>query len=248
MVNAQPTLGNRRSMAEVSSRCSFGKRMLALAAIAVVTFAAAPLFAATEEGAAAHPVYMRAGATGLFWSSSMTVHMAGSTIPGADSSMDPNFTLAVELGVFPFSGHGLLDDLAFSIALGIPPKASVAGAGSVATAGTLAKSTFGPAALTAHYHFRSVPYVQPYIGAGIAYAIVFGTDDAALKDASVDNAFGAVFQAGFDVPITARWGLYADAKFVLLSTTVRGTFASMPTSTDLTLNPLVISLGGTFRF
>jgi len=142
----------------------------------------------------------------------------------------------------------LLDNLAFSLAFGIPPKASVTGAGSVAAAGTLAKSTFGPSAVTAHYHFRSVPYVKPYLGAGVAYAIVFSTEDAALKNASVDNAFGAAFQAGFDVPLSDRWGLFADAKFVLLSTTVKGTFASMPTSTDLRLNPLVISLGGTFRF
>src|SRR5262249_53669604 len=233
------------SAGEISGRCSFGKRMLIGAAIALVTFAAAPLFAA--EGGD-EKFYVRAGGAGFFYNSSLTVHAAAGQVPGADSSMDPNYTLAIELGVFPFSGRGLLDDIAFSLALGIPPKASVAGSDSIAQAGTLAKATFGPAALTAHYHLRSVPYVKPYLGAGVTYCIVFSTEDGSLMNASVDPAFGAVFQGGFDVPLGDRWGLFADAKFVLLSTTVTGTFAGMPTSTDLTLNPLVITLGAAARF
>ena len=241
MVHWQNDSGCRRRGAKVMKpRFTLGNRMLIWAPIAIVTFVASPLFAA--EG------YVRAGAAGIFYNPSTTVHAGGGTVPGAESSIDPNFTLAVEIGIFPFADHGLLDGLAFSLGLGLPLKASVDGAGSVASAGTLATTTYGPAVLAAHYHLRSLPYVKPYIGAGITYAIIFGTEDGAMKDASVDPAFGAVFLGGVDVPLGDRWGLFADAKLVRLSVTSKGNFAGMPTTTDLALNPFVITLGASARF
>lgn len=241
MVHCENDSGCRCRRAKVMKpRFTFAKRMLIWAPIAVVMFAATPVFAA--EG------YIRAGAAGIFYNPSTTVHAGGGTVPGAESSIDANFTLALDLGIFPFAGHGLLDGLAFSLGLGLPLKATVKGAGSFDGAGTLAKTTYGPAVLAAHYHLRSLPYVKPYLGAGITYAIIFDTEDGAMTDASVDPAFGAVFVGGVDVPLGDRWGLFADAKLVRLSVTANGNFAGMPATTDLTLNPLVITLGASARF
>ena len=241
MVHWENDSGYRcRRAKEMKPRFSSGKRMLIWAPFAVVMFAATPLFAA--EG------YVRAGAAGIFYNPSTTVHSGGGTVPGAESSIDPNYTLAIDLGIYPFEGHGLLDGLAFSLGLGLPLKANVEGAGSFEGAGTIAKSTYGPAVLAAHYHLRSVPYVKPYLGVGLTYAIIFDTEDGAMTDASVDPAFGAVFVGGFDVPLGDRFGLFADAKLVRLSVTANGNIGGMATTSDLTLNPVVVTIGASARF
>src|SRR5262249_12122059 len=69
----------------------------------------------------------------------------------------------------------------------------------------------------------------------------------ALKDLHVDPAFGAVFQTGVDVPIDGHWGLYADAKLALLSLDVTGTLNGAPTTANLPLNPIIVTLGGSNR-
>ena len=219
---------------------------IAAAAIAVVALAGV---ARAGEGKDAGPrAFVHFGAAGLFYNPSTTVRSGGADVPGADAHIGPNYIAALEVGVFPFSGFGLLDNVAVSVTVGSPPTATIEGAGSIAAAGTLGKATYGPAVLSAHYHFRSLPIVQPYLGVGLTYAIIFGTDDGSMSALSVDPAFGFVAQAGFDVSLGERWGLFADVKQVLLTTDASGSFGGMPTSAELTVNPTVVTLGGTIRF
>lgn len=227
-------------MFHLSSKNRFCRGVATAAALAVGVLASV---AHAERRAFVH-----AGAAGLFYSPSATVRSGGAEVQGADAHIDPNFVAAVEIGVFPFSGFGLLDDLAVSVTVGSPPTASIEGAGSVAAAGTIGKTTYGPAVLSAHYHFRSLPYVQPYLGAGFTYAIILSTDDGSMSDLSVESSFGFVAQAGFDVPIGDRFGVFADVKKVLLTTDASGSFAGMPTTAELTVDPTVVTVGGTVRF
>jgi len=223
-------------------------RMLIAAAVGLVTLVASPTFAAEGGDDTTHRFYVRAGAAGFFYLPALTVRSGGNDIPGADASLSPNFTPVFELGVFPFSGLGLLDDLSVSLTVGFPPEATVDGAGSLASSGTIGKARYGPSVLSAHYHFRHLPIVHPYVGAGFTYVIIFSTEDGALKDLHVDPAFGAVFQTGVDVPIDGHWGLYADAKLALLSLDVTGTLNGAPTTANLPLNPIIVTLGGSYRF
>jgi len=199
-----------------------------------------------EEGA--RRVYLHAGATGLFFIPSAAVRSGGADVPGADVTINPNFTGTLELGVFPFPAIPFVEDLAISLTIGIPPTATVDGAGSVAAAGTLGKATYGPTVLSVHYHVRSLPIVEPYVGVGLNYTIIFSNADGSVMNLEAESAFGFVLQAGLDVHLADRWGLFADVKQIFVASDVSGSFGGMPTTGRVTLNPFVASLGVTVRF
>jgi outer membrane protein len=230
-----------------------GRAPVWLAAALAIAAAATGRVAMAEEAGAADDVrgrslYVRVGPAGLFFIPSTTLRVGGNEVPGADVGIGPNFTGVVEVGWFPLRDIPFVEDLAVSLTVGVPPKGSITGSGSVASAGTLGKAIYGPATLTVHYHLRTLPYVKPYLGLGLNYTIIFSSEDGAVMNLKVDSALGFVLQAGIDVPIGDRWGVYADAKMIFVSTTANGTFSGMPATADITANPLVLSLGGSFRF
>jgi len=186
--------------------------------------------------------YLHAGFTALFFEPSATVTAGGQPVPGAAVSIGNNYTLGVQLGWF------FWDNFALQFTGGIPPTATVSGSGSLSTAGVLGKATYGPLLLTALYHFRQLGIVQPYIGGGMTVVWVFGTTDGSLTKLSVPSAVGGVATVGLDVMITKQWGVFAEVDKLWVKTTATGYLGTAPVSANLTLNPWVLLVGGTFRF
>lgn len=186
--------------------------------------------------------FIRAGVGGIILSESAKMTAFGAPILGADIKIDAQVTPVVSVGYF------FTPNLAVSLTGGVPPKIDVHAKGSIAGLGVLGSAVYGPATLTAHWHFTEFGPVQPYVGAGVAYMKVFSTKDRVLTNIKMDDTFGLALQAGVDVMINRNWGAFIDVKKAFLKTDARGTLGGAPIQAKVVLDPLVIHSGVTYRF
>jgi outer membrane protein len=188
------------------------------------------------------PWYLHVGPGGLLYHESATIKAFGTTIPGANISQNWSPTVMLEVGYY------LTPNWAISLTGGYPPTVKVNGAGTIAGLGKLGEATYGPMALTAHYHFDNWGRFRPYIGAGPAYMIVFGTKDAALTNVKVENSWGFVGQIGVDYMINQHWGWFFDVKQAYLRTNASGNLGVLPITARVKLDPTVLHTGLVYRF
>ena len=188
------------------------------------------------------PYYVHAGIGGLFLSEGAKLFAAGAPIQGADIKANSQYTPVLETGYF------LNPAWAVSFTGGLPPLVTVKGTGTVAAAGTLGKVRYGPATLTAHYHFTPFGALRPYAGAGVVGLIVLKTIDGSLTNARLDPALGLAAQFGVDYAVSDHWGMFVDVKKSYLRTTAKGYFGLTPVKANVKLDPLVVSTGVAYRF
>ncbi|MXP26604.1 outer membrane beta-barrel protein [Altererythrobacter indicus] len=113
-----------------------------------------------------------------------------------------------------------------------------------------------PATLTAKYHLPLGLPIKPYIGAGATYWFVFnekpGSTAKALgvADTDIKDGFGAVLQAGFDVPLNEKFGLTFDAKKYFIDRTASFYDANdtLVLKTKHDLDPWLLSAGISYAF
>lgn len=185
---------------------------------------------------------IRAGLTSLSLADEIDLSVGGAPFPGAGLSTFEHATPTVQIGYF------LTDNIAVNATLGIPPTVDVYGGGTIGALPQLGQVTYGPTALTLQFHPIRHGRIRPYVGAGVSYMIVFGTEDGAFEDLEVENDFGLAFEAGTDFMVTERWGLFVDVKHALLRPTATGTFMGAPVVGETRLDPWAFSGGVTFRF
>jgi outer membrane protein len=201
-----------------------------------------PAFVPRIEPVAPLSWYVHAGLGGIILSESARMTAVGNPVPGASIAIDPQLTPVVEVGYF------LTPNIAVSLTGGLPPKINVHAKGSIAGLGVLASAVYGPSTLTAHYHFTEFGAFQPYVGAGIAYMKVFSTKDRALANTKMDDTFGLALQAGVDIMINRNWGMFFDLKKAFLKTDASGILGGVPIRAKVTLDPVVVHSGVTYRF
>lgn len=220
------------------------------AAIAASTMAAASASAADlapSMAVATSPLglptfYLHVGLAGLFNEPSVRISVAGAPIPGAAVKIEERATIAAEAGYFVTSR------IAVSISGGFPPISKIEAAGSLNGLGAIGKTQGGPVAATVHYHFDGFGAFQPYLGTGIAALLVFGDEDRLLRHYGTENAVGPVLQAGFDLMVDERWGVFFDVKKAFVTTNTRGYLSGLPVRSTVSLDPLVLHSGLTYRF
>jgi outer membrane protein len=186
--------------------------------------------------------YLHIGPAGVFLDEGATMKADGQRVPGADISIAPQPTAVVEAGYF------FTPNLAVSLTGGLPPFAEIEAAGSLKGLGMVGETTYGPVTLTAHYHFTGLGRVQPYIGLGPAFMVVFDETDGLMGDLQIDHAFGFAFQAGLDLMLDKHWGVFVDVKKAILRTRATGFIGPVPVEADVTLDPLVLNAGVSYRF
>ena len=64
-----------------------------------------------------------------------------------------------------------------------------------------------------------------------------------MQQLDVKSAWGSAVQAGVEVPISKRVGIYADVKQLFLRTTASGVLLGVPSSANVTLNPTIYNFG-----
>lgn len=186
--------------------------------------------------------YVHVGPAGIFYDSSAKLYAGGAQVPGATAKATDNVTGLVELGYF------FNDNIAASLTVGVPPKATLTAKGTVSALGTVGKATYGPAALTVHYHLTNFGAFQPYAGLGGAYAFIFDEEDGAVTQLKVKGAPGFVLQGGFDYNLNKNWGVFVDVKKLWLAVDVEGNLGPTPVTGKVTIDPLVVHSGVTYRF
>jgi len=186
--------------------------------------------------------YLHVGPAGLFYSEGAKMRAGGTPIPGADIRVPNSFTGAAEIGYF------FTPNFAVGLAGGYPPLVKVEARGSITGLGTLGKVDGGPMALTAQYHFTGLGAFQPYIGAGPALMIVFKDHDGVVTDLKTDHALGFAGQIGFNYMLDNNWGVFVDLKKVYLRAKTSGSLGGAPIRATVTLDPLVLHTGLTYKF
>lgn len=101
-----------------------------------------------------------------------------------------------------------------------------------------------PPTITAKYNFKNSTRFTPYVGVGGTAFIAW--HEKGLAD-DVKNTYGFAGQLGFNFqPADAtNWGVYMDVRYADLSPEVKLTNG---TKFDLDLNPIVYTLGYSYKF
>lgn len=187
-------------------------------------------------------VYVHLGPAALIIDAGAKIYTPAGRVPGATIKIAPQVTAAVEAGYY------FTPNWAVSVTAGVPPKATIDGAGTVGALGRLGDSVYGPVAVTAHYHFTGFGAFRPYIGGGPAYMIAFNSHDGTMTNLQVRSAWGFVGQVGADYMINQHFGVFVDFKKAYLRTSAIGGLGAVPISADVKLDPYILSGGLTYRF
>lgn len=188
------------------------------------------------------PWYVRVGLGSVLFDSDATIYTPAGIVPGASAHAGNNLTALFEVGYF------INDNIAVSLTGGYPPTTTLTGVGTAKGLGALGDVTYGPATATLHYHFKNFGLIQPYVGAGVGYAIIFNASDGAVKDLHVSGAPAFVLQAGVDYVIDRNWVAFVDVKKLFLAVDATGFLGPVPVRADVSLDPLVLFTGIAYRF
>jgi outer membrane protein len=213
-----------------------GARVMKKSAITLGLAAAALLAAAPAHadgvGKEAGSILVRAHALGVVPQPSASVSPIG-----GDISVTDTVTPEVDFSYF------FTQNIAVELIAASPQHT----ASSSVTGGEVVEARLLPPTLTVQYHFLPQSDFSPYVGAGINYTWFYDVNPkGGLPDASIDNGFGAVIQAGVDYAITDRFFVNFDIKQVFLNTKVK--LAGGAVTADLDLNPTLIGFGFGYRF
>lgn len=196
------------------------------------------------------PWSIRVGPARAAFDASASVDVAGNLISGANVGVKDNTTLGLDIG------YALNERWTIRTAFGIPPTTTLSAAGTLQRmvpplTGTLGRVKYGPAVLSVTWNVGEFGIFRPYLGAGVNYTKVFSSESADISGLRVKSAFGTVLQAGVDVPLDRNWGLFLDVRKIFVKTTATGTVPALggpPAKASVTLNPLLVHVGASYRF
>lgn len=125
--------------------------------------------------------------------------------------------------------------------------------------GDLVSAKFIMPSATLQYHFMPKAAVRPYVGVGINYVRYYDEQPGSVlvlanrfpnrvqPTASLEGKFGYHGQIGFDVPLTDRFFVNFDVKYVMTNTTAKFVTNDID-FVDIDVNPIIFGLGLGFRF
>lgn len=189
--------------------------------------------------------WLRAGVATIQFDESATVSIGGAQVPGAGLSVKNNTTAGFELG------YDLNDRLAIGFTFGVPPETEVRGEGAAAGFGSVGKAKYGPAVLTLQGVWPVAENWRLQAGAGVARLVITQSSDGAIAGLKVKDAWGSAVQASATYKLSSAWGVFLDVKKIWIKTTATGTIPALggaPAEAHLTLNPVVVHAGMTWRF
>jgi outer membrane protein len=220
-------------------------RLKSLVAAMAAVASLAPI-AAQAQSSNENPWMVRVRATDLIWQNGQS---NGSTTA---AGVQQNNVRAKNQWIPEFDiSYFFTKNIAAELVLTYPQRVNIY---SNLTAGPTGTITALPPSLLLQYHFTDLGAFKPYVGAGINYTIfsnrsnfsVGGTNNYLTVD---QNSVGFVGQIGADYMLDKNWGMNVDLKYATMSTNVTGQNA-LPGQNigKLTLNPLMPSVGVTYKF
>ena len=108
-----------------------------------------------------------------------------------------------------------------------------------------------PIAATMQFHFARDSFIDPYVGAGVAWVLAgdLESEDLDLLEIGkieLDDEITYVLNAGIGVRITDHFGLYLDGKYIPYEPATRA--EGDDEDVDLEITPVIYSAGLRFRF
>lgn len=200
------------------------------------------------------PWTMRAGAGVVrFHSATYAEVPRGSALPGAQVGVDNNTGVGVDVV------YQIAPDWQSHVSFGVPPTTTLHAHGTLAAfvqpngplTGVLGKVKYAPLIWSVTYSPGNYGGIEPYVGAGINYTWALESRDADVAGLSVKNAWGSALHAGLNIPLASHWSLFLDVRKVYVKTTATGTVPAMgglPVGLALTLNPVLVFAGVSYRF
>jgi outer membrane protein len=213
-----------------------------IAAAFVCASAALAVPAQAQENEATSPWFVRVGAVELQNLHGLNATLAGQPLPGAALNYHHVYTAMVEVG------YTFMPDWSAVASIGLPPALSAYGYGSLNGLGKIVSTTLGPSALTIQYQPFHDGMFRPYVGAGMADALVFSRHDAALKNAKLTSDVSPEIEAGMDIMFQENLGMFVEVKKAWLSTHATGTFNGLPFNGTASYAPWVYGTGVTLHF
>lgn len=182
------------------------------------------------------------GLAGAIYHSGATLSTNGVVIPGTTVDVSYDVTLTFDVG------YDIRKNIFTSLMVGIPPKTTITGQGTVAALGELGAVRYGPAILSGGYRFRRWRAFQPYVVPGVVFATMLKDYDASVSDLHVRNNFGFVLQAGAEYSLRRKWNSFADVKQIWLGVDGHGFVGNAPVTAHVKMNPTLFSAGVKYHF
>ena len=217
------------------------RTLIAAALVCASALPAVPAQAQTDDSAMS-PWFIRLGAVELQNLHGLDATLAGQPLPGAELNYHHVYTAMVEVG------YNFMPDMSVVASIGLPPALSAYADGSLNGLGKMLSTTLGPSALTVQYQPFHDGMFRPYVGAGMADAIVFSTHDAGLVNAKLTNSISPEIEAGTDIMFQENLGMFVEVKKAWLSTHATGSFNGLPFSGTANYAPWVYGTGVTLHF
>lgn len=177
---------------------------------------------------------------------STSIKIGGSDLAGKrNMSFSNSTTFGIVIDFY------LTKSISLNSVIAIPPSTGVRGENSLAgaKAGTLRYGSW-PLALVYHFDLKQL---QPFVGVGINYTMIFKVEEQDFKNVEIDPKPGPVIRGGFDYMITERFGVgvsvqkfYAKANITGLAPASPGVNTSAVVEGNL--NPWIWTFAGVIRF
>ena len=187
------------------------------------------------------PWLLRAGVGDVQFGDKLTFSLGGQPVPNAASHFHQTYTPVVEIGYF------FDQDFAAVATIGYPPAITVSGGGSLAPYGKLASTTLGPSAFTLQYQPVHDGVVRPYVGAGLAYMVIFSTRPQLVQKPTLSDAVSPALELGSEFALSDNYNLFAEAKRAFLQSDATGTVTGYPATGKASIGPWVFVLGASLR-
>ena len=198
--------------------------------------------AATATPAFAQDTFVRLGVAHIDLADKGPVFVNGTRDPGADYQTDKDWIGNIEVG------HFVHRNVALRLAGTTPAKTYNLPAGSLAGTPNLFDDTSSNFTFTATWHPIRGQAFSPYVGGGIGLNHIWKTQERLASDVKISDSHGPVIQAGVEVDLSDRFGIYADAKKAFWSADASGFLGPLHITAEAELDPVILQVGGVIRF
>jgi outer membrane protein len=186
--------------------------------------------------------FVRLGVARINMADEGMVFVDGVRDPEADYKTDKDWAASIEIG------HFFHPNVAIRFAGTTPTETYNLPAGSLAGLPNLGNDTSSTFTLSATWHpFRGQMF-SPYIGGGIGLNKIWSTEDRLATDLRIDSAHGPLIQAGIEIDLDPRFGVYFDAKKGFWSADASGFLGPAKVTAEAELDPLILQAGALVRF
>ncbi len=213
-----------------------------LISTAALLIAASSSVAASAETVASRDSFVRVGVTRLKLLDEGKVFINGTQDPQAGYTTPEKWIGNAEVGRF------VLEKVAVQFSATTPASTSNDPAGSLAGLPNLGNDKFSIFTLTGTFHPLRGRVVSPYVGAGLALQHVWSTEDRLASNLVIHDAFGAVLQAGVELEVSDRVGLFFDVKKAFYDANASGDLGPAHITAVAQLDPLLLQTGALVRF